>query len=87
MQKGGTFGLIQPIKFMQFMLMAKYLRDYLVRANTALNRIVDISQCSNVFPDPTTYPCLPIIKKGTPSSDHKILVVRVPPEVTRANQR
>ena len=78
LQKGGMFGFIQPIKFAIY-ANGKILRDFLLE-QTQIEQFVDISQCSNVFPDPTTYPCLPIIKKGTPSSDHKILVVRVPPE-------
>ena len=78
LQKGGMFGFIQPIKFAIY-ANGKVLRDFLLE-QTQIEQFVDISQCSNVFPDPTTYPCLPIIKKGTPSSDHKILVVRVPPE-------
>ena len=78
LQKSGMFGFIQPIKFAIY-ANGKILRDFLLE-QTQIERFVDISQCNNVFPDPTTYPCLPIIKKGTPSSDHKILVVRVPPD-------
>ena len=77
LQKNGMFGFIQPIKFAIF-ANGKILRDFLLE-QTQIEQFVDISQCSNVFPDPTTYPCLPIIKKGSPSSNHKILVVRVPP--------
>ena len=78
LKKNGMFGFIQPIKFAIF-ANGKILRDFLLE-QTQIEQFVDISQCSNVFPDPTTYPCLPIVKKETPSSDHKILVVRVPPE-------
>ena len=78
LQKNGMFGFIQPIKFAIF-ANGKILRDFLLE-RTQIEQFVDISQCSSVFPDPTTYPCLPIVKKGTPASDHKILVVRVPPE-------
>ena len=78
LQKNGMFGFIQPIKFAIF-ANGKILRDFLLE-QTQIEQFVDISQCSNVFPDPTTYPCLPIVKKGTPSSDHKILVVHVSPE-------
>ncbi len=79
LQKSGMFGFIQPIKFAIY-ANGKMLRDLLLE-QTQIEQFVDISQCREVFPDPTTYPCLPIIKKGTPSSDHKILVVRVPPEM------
>ena len=78
LQKNGMFGFIQPIKFAIF-ANGKILRDFLLE-QTQIEQFVDISQCSKVFPDPTTYPCLPIVKKGMPSSDHKILVVRVPSE-------
>ena len=78
LQKSGMFGFIQPIKFAIY-ANGKILRDFLLE-QTQIEQFVDISQCNNVFPDPTTYPCLPIIKKETPSSDHKILVVRVPPD-------
>ena len=78
LQKRGMFGFIQPIKFAIY-ANGKILRDFLLE-QTQIEQFVDISQCRDVFPDPTTYPCLPIIKKGTPSSDHKILVVRVPSE-------
>ena len=79
LQKSGMFGFIQPIKFAIY-ANGKMLRDLLLE-QTQIEQFVDISQCRDVFPDPTTYPCLPIIKKETPSSDHKILVVRVPPEM------
>ena len=78
LQKRGMFGFVQPIKFAIY-ANGKILRDFLLE-QTQIEQFVDISQCRDVFPDPTTYPCLPIIKKGTPSSDHKILVVRVPSE-------
>ncbi len=78
LQKSGLFGFIQPIKFAIY-ANGKVLRDFLLE-QTQIEQFVDISQCSDVFPDPTTYPCLLIGKKGAPSSDHKILVVRVPPE-------
>ena len=75
LQGSGMFGFIQPIKFGIY-ANGKTLRDFLLR-QTQIEQLVDLSQC-RIFPDPTTYPCLPIVKKGRPSSDHKILVVRVP---------
>ena len=77
LRKSGMFGFIQPIKFAIY-ANGKTLRDFLL-GQTQIEQFVDVSQC-RVFPDPTTYPCLPIIKKGTPSAEHKILVVRVPPD-------
>ena len=77
LQGSGMFGFIQPIKFAIY-ANGKTLRDFLLE-QTQIEQFVDVSQC-RIFPDPTTYPCLPIIKKRTPSSNHKILVVRVPPE-------
>ena len=77
LREDGMFGFIQPIKFAIY-ANGKMLRDFLLE-QTQIEQFVDVSQCP-VFPDPTTYPCLPIIKKGMPSSDHKILVVQVPPE-------
>ncbi len=73
----GMFGFIQPIKFAIY-ANGKTLRDFLL-GQTQIEQFVDVSQC-RIFPDPTTYPCLPIVKKGTPSSEHNILVVRVPPD-------
>ncbi len=77
LRRSGMFGFIQPIKFAIY-ANGKTLRNFLL-GQTQIEQFVDISQC-RVFPDPTTYPCLPIVKKGPPSSDHKILVVRVPPD-------
>ena len=77
LRKSGMFGFIQPIKFAIY-ANGKTLRDFLL-GQTQIEQFVDVSQC-RVFPDPTTYPCLLIIKKGTPSAEHKILVVRVPPD-------
>ena len=77
LQQSGMFGFIQPIKFAIY-ANGKTLRNFLLE-QTQIEQFVDISQC-RIFPDPTTYPCIPIVKKGTATSDHKVLVVRVPPE-------
>ena len=76
LRERGMFSFIQPIKFAIY-ANGKALRHFLI-GQTQIEQLVDVSQC-NVFPDPTTYPCLPIVKKETPSSEHSTLIVRVPP--------
>ncbi len=71
----GMFGFIQPIKFAIF-ANGRALRDLLLQ-QMQIQRVVDVSQCQ-VFPDPTTYPCLPIVKKCPAPPDHHIISIIAP---------
>jgi hypothetical protein len=69
----GMFGFIEPIKFAIY-ANGRPLREILLN-QTEIKTIADVSQ-SRVFPDPTTYPCVPIIKKTAPSLGHKLVIVQ-----------
>ncbi|MGA2032923.1 MAG: TaqI-like C-terminal specificity domain-containing protein [Thermoguttaceae bacterium] len=84
LKSGGKFGFIQPIKFAIY-ANGRPLREILLE-RTQIASIVDVSQC-RVFPDPTTYPCLPILTKSLPASGHKLVVVQVPPDEPEAITR
>ncbi len=84
LKTGGKFGFIQPIKFAIY-ANGRRLRDFLLD-RTQIDAIVDVSQC-RVFPDPTTYPCLPILSKCLPAPTHKLVVVQVPPDKPEAITR
>ena len=89
LRNGGRFCFIEPIKFAIYGN-GKPLRELLL-LQTSIEQLVDVSQ-SRVFPDPTTYPCLPVVLKTPPLPDHKILCIAPPssdPELIRQpkNQR
>lgn len=78
LQEGGMFGFIQPIKFTIY-AHGKPLRELLLD-HTQIQQIVNISQC-RVFPDPTTYPCIPVVRKCAPSSGHRLTALHVHPDM------
>ncbi|MCX6676481.1 MAG: Eco57I restriction-modification methylase domain-containing protein [Methanothrix sp.] len=75
MKNNGLFGFIQPIKFGIYSN-GKNLRDLLLKKVT-IERIVDVSQC-DVFPDPSTYPCLLIFRELIPQNFTIIKIIKPP---------
>ena len=75
LRRDGTISFINPIKFAIY-ANGRKLRHMLLRELT-LEEIVDISQCDDVFHDPSTYPCVLRIRKARPSADHEVALLRV----------
>lgn len=74
---GGSISKIIPIKWAIYGNGSKF-RDLLLD-EVSLNSLANLSQCE-VFPGPTTYPCIPIIEKETSSSGHEIELINIPEE-------
>ena len=72
---GGRISFINPIKFAIY-ANGRKLRHRLLR-DCSLEEIVDISQCDDVFADPSTYPCLLRVLKVFPSDKHEIAILHV----------
>jgi Type I restriction enzyme R protein N terminus (HSDR_N)./Eco57I restriction endonuclease. len=70
---GGILCFIQPIKFAIY-ANGRTMREYLLQS-TSIEKIVNLSQHS-IFPDPTTYPCILVIRKIFPQNDHLIQIVQ-----------
>jgi predicted type IV restriction endonuclease len=75
LRQDGIISFINPIKFAIY-ANGRKLRQMLLRALT-LEEIVDISQCDDVFHDPSTYPCMLRIRKTLPAADHEVALLRV----------
>lgn len=75
LNSAGRISFVNPIKFAIY-ANGRRLRQMLLRDHT-LEEIVDISQCEDVFADPSTYPCLLRIRKSPPAADHEIALLRV----------
>ncbi|MFW6082975.1 MAG: Eco57I restriction-modification methylase domain-containing protein, partial [Chloroflexota bacterium] len=72
LREAGMFSFIQPIKFAIF-ANGKPVRDLLLK-RSRIEYIVDVSQ-SCVFPDPSTYPCVLVVRKDVPSPNHQSGIV------------
>ncbi|MBI4028670.1 MAG: Eco57I restriction-modification methylase domain-containing protein [Verrucomicrobia bacterium] len=73
--EAGRISFINPVKFAIY-ANGRKLRQMMLRDYT-LEEIVDISQCEDVFADPSTYPCLLRVRKSAPPTDHEIALLRV----------
>ena len=71
----GRISFINPIKFAIY-ANGRRLRQMLLHDHT-LEKIVDISQCEDVFADPSTYPCLLRVHKSSPPANHEVELLRV----------
>jgi predicted type IV restriction endonuclease len=75
LMRDGRISFINPIKFAIY-ANGRKLRQRLLR-HCLLEEIVDISQCDDVFHDPSTYPCLMRVRKTPPPASHEIAILRV----------
>lgn len=70
----GLLGSINPIKFCVYPY-GRSLRTHLLRDHR-IQQLIDVSQCTDVFPDPSTYPSILIVGRGGGSADHEILLTK-----------
>jgi hypothetical protein len=66
--------MINPIKFCVYAA-GKPLR-YLLLRDHRLARLLDLSQCDDIFPDPSTYPCILVITCGGGHEDWEVQMGR-----------
>ncbi len=71
---GGLFGYIVPIKFAIYGN-GSILRTLLLN-ETSVKNLVNVSQ-ARVFDDPSTYPCVLVVKNGASEADSEIVVSNV----------
>ena len=75
LRASGRISFINPIKFAIY-ANGRKLRQRLLRS-CCLEEIVDISQCDDVFADPSTYPCLLRVLNSLPPRGHEVAILRV----------
>lgn len=75
LSSNGFFSFIIPIKWAIY-ANGRVLRDILLEEVT-MNQLINISQ-SQIFPDPTTYPCILVISISAPPNNHRVTVVNIP---------
>jgi hypothetical protein len=63
---GGRISYINPVKFCIY-ANGKRLREMLLRS-FELESLLDISQCADVFEEPSTYPCMLVARNRKPNS-------------------
>jgi hypothetical protein len=74
LKKGGYQAFINPIKYCIYANGYKLRRILLEQIS--LIQLLDISQCEDVFNEPSTYPCIQVVKNSAPNPSDRLTILK-----------